>query len=63
MSNNAVASYPHRRKLDGSFDLICLNCLATIAPANQEAESAGRDWHHVCHSFSPMPTDPQLVNG
>jgi hypothetical protein len=40
--------YPHRRKLDGSFDSICLNCLATIATSSDETELENSEKEHVC---------------
>ena len=43
--------YPHRRKLDGSFDSICLNCLATIATSTDETELEAREKEHVCSKY------------
>jgi hypothetical protein len=40
--------YPHRRNPDGSFYSLCLDCLATVAVANSEAELAEYDSKHVC---------------
>lgn len=51
MSEIAVTVYPTRLKLDGSLDLICLNCMATISSA--KAEDPEYKPVHVCHpSFS-----------
>jgi hypothetical protein len=53
MNNLRPESYPHRRKLDGSLDFICLNCLATIAKSSDEAELEAREKEHVCAIFFP----------
>jgi hypothetical protein len=45
--------YPHRRKLDGSLDSICLNCLATIATSSDETELEAREKEHVCSKIFP----------
>jgi hypothetical protein len=50
MPDTNVTVYPYRRKLDGSFDFICLNCLATIGTAREETDASTKD--HVCR---PVP--------
>lgn len=40
--------FPHRKNKDGSFDSICLKCLATVARANLESELEQHDQAHVC---------------
>jgi hypothetical protein len=40
--------HPHRQKLDGSFDTICLLCLATIANVAVEADLAAFERDHAC---------------
>jgi hypothetical protein len=50
--------FPHRRNRDGSYDSICLNCLATVGTGTQE-ELVKRDEEHVCDP-SP-PTEPGAV--
>jgi hypothetical protein len=40
--------YPHRRNRDGSYDSICLKCLATVARTTTEAELAPYDNIHEC---------------
>jgi hypothetical protein len=53
MTNLRPESYPHRRKLDGSFDFICLKCLATIATSSDETEREAHEKEHVCSIFFP----------
>jgi hypothetical protein len=56
MPDTAATVYPYRRKLDGSLDLICLNCLATIATVKKhEIETAANK--HIC-----KPLIPSLAN-
>ena len=38
----------NRRKMDGSLDLLCLNCLGTIVTAKDHAESVEHESHHIC---------------
>jgi len=45
MAEKSSASHPHRMKMDGSSDLICLNCLATVV-AQHEADQP--ELQHVC---------------
>jgi hypothetical protein len=47
MAEQASVSHPHRLKMDGSSDLICLNCLATVA-AQHEADQSQLQHEHVC---------------
>jgi hypothetical protein len=52
MPQLASSVHPQRLKMDGSSDLICLNCLATIT-AKDQVDYADADTHHICHpSFS-----------
>jgi len=52
MAEQASAAHPHRLKMDGSSDSICLNCLATVA-AKHETDQSDVELHHVClPSFS-----------
>jgi hypothetical protein len=52
MADQASATPPHRLKMDGSSDSICLNCLATVS-AKQEADQSGVELPHIClPSFS-----------
>ena len=53
MTDLRESFFPHRRKLDGSYDSICLNCLATIGSGTQE-ELVRRDREHVCESSVEM---------
>jgi hypothetical protein len=39
--------FPHRKNKDGSFDSICLECLATFARANLESELEQHDKAHL----------------
>jgi hypothetical protein len=58
MAEQASATHPHRLKMDGSSDSICLNCLATVA-ANQEADHPDLLSHHVClPSFTARRSTP-----
>jgi hypothetical protein len=52
MIEQASSGHPQRLKMDGSSDLICLNCLGTIT-ASDKANQIEADSHHICHpSFS-----------
>jgi hypothetical protein len=52
MPELASSVHPQRLKMDGSSDMICLNCLGTITKKEQ-ADHADADTHHTCHpSFS-----------
>jgi hypothetical protein len=58
MAEQASATHPHRPKMDGSSDSICLNCLATVA-AKHNADQPGVSLHHVCPPvFSPRRNAP-----
>jgi len=50
MANNLDLFYPHRRNRDGSFDSICLICLATVAAGRSEAELVELEKVHVCNA-------------
>jgi hypothetical protein len=47
MADQATATHPHRPKMDGSSDSICLNCLATVA-AKQAVDQSDVQLRHVC---------------
>jgi hypothetical protein len=47
MADQASALHPHRLKMDGSSDLICLNCLATVT-SSDDADLADTKAHHIC---------------
>jgi hypothetical protein len=47
MADQATATPPHRPKMDGSSDSICLNCLGTVA-AKQEVDPSDVQLRHVC---------------
>jgi len=52
MPELASSVHPQRLKMDGSSDLICLNCLGTIT-AKDKTDQADADTNHICHpSFS-----------
>ena len=52
MPEQASSVHPQRLKMDGSSDLICLNCLGTIT-ANDKTDQADAATPHICHpSFS-----------
>ena len=51
MADQATALHPHRLKMDGSSDSICLNCLATVV-AKHSAEHSSNEAHHICHPRS-----------
>jgi hypothetical protein len=40
--------YPHRQNRDGSFDSICLKCLATVARARVVTELKSYEKVHIC---------------
>jgi len=52
MANPAAAAHPHRPKMDGSSDSICLNCLATVASKHEhEVGESSVEAHHICHPY------------
>jgi hypothetical protein len=46
MADQASVLHPHRLKMDGSSDSICLNCLGTIAA--QRDDQPNVDAIHIC---------------
>jgi hypothetical protein len=50
MTDKAAVVYPHRRKMDGSHDSICLNCLGTIEMSLDETEATDFDTSHICNT-------------
>ena len=42
--------YPQRRNRDGSFDSICLTCVATVAAGKSEPELVELEKVHVCNT-------------
>jgi hypothetical protein len=51
----------YRRKMDGSFDSICLNCLGTIS-MDEEAADADLDALHSCLPvFGGEHADPEMA--
>jgi hypothetical protein len=48
MVDSIAVVYPHRKKMDGSSNALCLNCLATIAMEQDTAERGGHIPHHIC---------------
>jgi len=48
MVDSAAALYPHRKKMDGSCNVLCLNCLATISMEQEATGAGGYAPHHVC---------------
>jgi len=47
---DAVNTFPHRKKRDGTYDSYCLTCFTTIANAKTEEELVDHDRNHVCES-------------
>lgn len=59
MTEIASSVHPQRLKMDGSSDLICLNCLGTIT-AKDGADKDDADIRHICHpSFSTVRSSTQ----
>ena len=48
MTSQTAPFFPHRRNRDGSFNSICLECLATVASHMTEEELREQDKQHVC---------------
>jgi hypothetical protein len=65
MIDTAVALYPHRKKMDGSSDALCLNCLATVTEMQHGSEASGYDPTHTCSSWlsagRDKPARPQAA--
>jgi hypothetical protein len=49
MADRTDVFYPHRRNRNGSFDSICLTCLATVAAGKSEPELVELEKVHVCN--------------
>jgi hypothetical protein len=49
MISNLTIPHQHRRKLDGTSDLLCLRCLSTLVVFNDDGDAAIDQ--HICHSF------------
>ena len=60
MAPSRAPFYPHRRKSDGSFDSICLNCLLTIASSCDEQELVAAEKVHVCQSVPLSKRDHKV---
>jgi hypothetical protein len=59
MSEQASSVHPQRLKMDGSSDLICLNCLGTIT-AKDKIDQTDAATPHICHpSFSSVRNSTQ----
>jgi hypothetical protein len=48
MARLAGQRFPHRRNPDGSYDSICIVCLATVASALDEEQLFLREVEHAC---------------
>jgi hypothetical protein len=48
MARLAGQRFPHRRNADGSYDSICIVCLATVASVLKEEQLYLRESAHVC---------------
>jgi hypothetical protein len=46
-----LATFPHRRNRDGSFDSICGICFATVGSAATERELEPMEMKHVCQGM------------
>jgi hypothetical protein len=53
MTDQVVSPHLHRGKMDGSHDLLCLNCLGTINASLNDGGMVERDGTHICHSSFP----------
>ncbi|MBB5317060.1 hypothetical protein HDF09_001729 [Edaphobacter lichenicola] len=61
MADQAAATPPHRPKMDGSSDSICLNCLATVVSKHeQEADKSNVESHHICAPYFSGRRTPVL---
>ena len=47
-----IPFFPHRLNRDGSYDSICLQCLATVANAKTSEELDAYDMQHRCQTSS-----------
>jgi hypothetical protein len=59
MVDSIAVMYPHRKKMDGSSNVLCLNCLATIPMEQDAAQIGGRTPHHIC---SPWLSEEQEIS-
>jgi hypothetical protein len=49
MVDSVAVLYPRRKKMDGSSNALCLNCLATISMELENTnEAAGCAPQHIC---------------
>jgi hypothetical protein len=48
MARLAGSRFPHRRNADGSYDSICIVCLATVASTLKEERLYFLESAHVC---------------
>jgi hypothetical protein len=48
MVDSIAVVYPHRKKMDGSSNVLCLNCLATIEMEQNAPETIGDTQDHIC---------------
>ncbi len=52
MTEKAIVANTHRPKMDGSTDLICLNCLETIEAGRHQTDAVSSPIDHTCNSTS-----------
>lgn len=51
MSQAALATFPHRRNRDGTFDSICPRCFVTVSSKYTEVELQEAESSHNCQGF------------
>ncbi len=50
-NNEEIPDFPHRINPDGTYESICILCLATVATAKDLAALHARHKDHACQPF------------
>lgn len=51
MNKSIKLSFPRRKNPDGTFDVICPQCVTTVGTAVKESELQAVEWAHNCPGF------------
>src|SRR3954471_2595963 len=56
-----MARFPHRSKLDGSFDSICPRCFRTIASGQRIGDLVKAEKRHICDPADLITLKPKKI--
>jgi hypothetical protein len=61
MSYQAMQFFPHRRRKDGTFQSLCLKCLATVGIRGSEDALAELESAHRCGAISSLEENKMTI--